>query len=68
MLTVPRNYAAAKSQASIKSDQMQPQGGKKKKVAIVGSGCAGLAAAWALKGTEYEVHLFEKEVRHPKFQ
>jgi len=30
------------------------------KVAIVGSGCAGLGALWALQSTEYEVHLFEK--------
>lgn len=33
---------------------------KRKKVAIVGSGCAGLGAAWALKDTDYDVHLFEK--------
>ncbi|KAI7230766.1 FAD/NAD(P)-binding domain-containing protein [Hortaea werneckii] len=30
------------------------------KVAIVGSGCAGLGAAWALKDSDYEVHIFEK--------
>ena len=35
----------------------------RKKVAIVGSGCAGLGAAWALKHTEYEVHIFEKGSR-----
>ena len=34
---------------------------KTKKVAIVGSGCAGMGAAWALKGNDYEIHLFEKE-------
>jgi predicted NAD/FAD-binding protein len=33
----------------------------RKRVAIVGSGCAGLGAAWALKDTDYEIHLFEKE-------
>lgn len=35
----------------------------RKKVAIVGSGCAGLGAAWALKDTDYEVHIFEKQAR-----
>ncbi|KAK3721803.1 hypothetical protein LTR37_002968 [Vermiconidia calcicola] len=43
---------------------MQPKGySGSKKVAIVGSGCAGLGAAWALKNTDYEIHLFEKDVR-----
>lgn len=32
----------------------------RKKVAIVGSGCAGIGALWALKDTDYEIHLFEK--------
>nr|POE54187.1 hypothetical protein CFP56_63490 [Quercus suber] len=32
----------------------------RRKVAIVGSGCAGMGAAWALKGTEYDIHVFEK--------
>ena len=31
----------------------------KKKVAIVGSGCSGIAALWALKRTNHEVHLYE---------
>lgn len=31
----------------------------KKKVAIVGSGCSGIAALWALKSTNHEVHLYE---------
>ena len=31
----------------------------KKRVAVVGSGCSGLAAVWALKSTEHEVHLYE---------
>ena len=35
----------------------------RKKIAIVGSGCAGLGAAWALKRTDYEIHLFEKDNR-----
>jgi predicted NAD/FAD-binding protein len=34
-----------------------------KKVAIVGSGCSGLAALWALKSTKHEVHLFENADR-----
>ena len=34
-----------------------------KKVAIVGSGCAGIGALWALKSTEHEVHLFEADDR-----
>ncbi|GAB7366877.1 hypothetical protein MBLNU230_g1239t1 [Neophaeotheca triangularis] len=33
---------------------------QRKKVAIVGSGCAGLGAAWALKDSEYDVHIFER--------
>ena len=31
----------------------------RKKVAVVGSGCSGLAAVWALKSTEHEIHLYE---------
>ncbi|KAK4953187.1 hypothetical protein LTR10_008893 [Elasticomyces elasticus] len=33
------------------------------KIAIVGSGCAGLGAAWALKDSEYDVHVFERSSR-----
>ena len=36
---------------------------ERKKVAVVGSGCAGIAAIWALQSTDHEVHLFEKEDR-----
>lgn len=32
---------------------------EQKRVAIVGSGCAGLGALWALKSTNHDVHLFE---------
>ncbi|CAK4034683.1 amine oxidase like [Lecanosticta acicola] len=35
----------------------------RKKVAIVGSGCAGLGAAWALQNSDYEVHILEKSDR-----
>ena len=35
----------------------------RKRVAIVGSGCAGLGAAWALQSTDYEVHVFEQADR-----
>lgn len=41
----------------------QPNSAKKRmprKVAIVGSGCAGLGAAWALRDSDYEIHVFEK--------
>lgn len=31
----------------------------RKKVAIVGSGCAGIAALWALNRTYHDVYLFE---------
>ena len=36
---------------------------KKKKVAIIGSGCSGIAALWALKSTDHEVHLYETKDR-----
>ena len=32
---------------------------RSKKVAIVGSGCTGIGALWALKSTDHEVHLYE---------
>ena len=35
----------------------------RKKVAIIGSGCTGIAALWALKSTSHEVHLFEAKER-----
>ena len=38
---------------------MQPR----KRIAIVGSGCAGIGALWALKSTDHEVHLFEADNR-----
>ena len=31
----------------------------REKIAIVGSGCTGIAALWALKSTTHEVHLYE---------
>ena len=31
----------------------------RKKVAIVGSGCTGIGALWALKHTDHDVHLYE---------
>lgn len=36
---------------------------KQKRVAIVGSGCSGIGALWALKSTEHEVHLYEASSR-----
>ncbi|QIW97679.1 hypothetical protein AMS68_003197 [Peltaster fructicola] len=35
----------------------------RRKIAIVGSGVSGLACLWALKDTDYEVHIFEKSDR-----
>lgn len=35
----------------------------RKKVAVVGSGCTGIAAIWALRSTDHEVHLFEAKDR-----
>jgi predicted NAD/FAD-binding protein len=34
-----------------------------KKVAVVGSGCSGIGALWALKNTDHEVHLYESATR-----
>lgn len=31
----------------------------RKRIAIVGSGCSGIGALWALKSTPHEVHLYE---------
>lgn len=31
----------------------------RKRVAIIGSGCTGIAALWALKTTPHDVHLYE---------
>ena len=36
---------------------------ERKRVAIVGSGCSGIAALWALKRTNHEIHLYEAEDR-----
>ncbi len=35
----------------------------RKKVAVVGSGCSGIASIWALQSTEHEVHLYEAKDR-----
>jgi predicted NAD/FAD-binding protein len=35
----------------------------RKRVAIVGSGCSGIAALWALQSTDHEVHLYESASR-----
>ena len=34
-----------------------------KRIAVVGSGCAGIGAVWALRSTEHEVHLYEADTR-----
>lgn len=36
---------------------------QRKGVAVIGSGCAGIAAIWALQSTDHDVHLYEKEDR-----
>ena len=38
---------------------MQPS----KRIAIVGGGCSGLAALWALRTTDHEIHLYEAQDR-----
>ena len=35
----------------------------RKKVAIVGSGCSGIGALWALNSTNHDVHLYEAKDR-----
>ena len=47
-----------RKQPVANSSQKVMQG--RKKIAIVGTGCAGLGAAWALKDSDYDVHIFEK--------
>jgi predicted NAD/FAD-binding protein len=34
-----------------------------KRIAIVGSGCSGIGALWALQSTGHEVHLYESASR-----
>nr|POE90648.1 hypothetical protein CFP56_60261 [Quercus suber] len=48
-----------KADKSTKRANMSPAVSRRK-VAIVGSGCSGMGAAWALKDTQYDVHVFEK--------
>lgn len=36
---------------------------RRKRIAIVGSGCSGIGALYALKSTEHEVHLYEAQNR-----
>ncbi|KAK5705030.1 hypothetical protein LTR97_002144 [Elasticomyces elasticus] len=43
--------------------RMAPAPRQRPKIAIVGSGCAGLGAAWALKDSDYDVHVFERSSR-----
>lgn len=35
----------------------------RKRVAIIGSGCTGIAALWALKSTSHDIHLYEAAER-----
>lgn len=35
----------------------------RKKIAIVGSGCSGIGALWALKSTDHDIHLYESSSR-----
>lgn len=39
--------------------QSQPEKKSAKRIAIIGSGCSGIGALWALKHSEHEVHLYE---------
>lgn len=41
----------------------QTETSARKKVAIIGSGCSGIAALWALKGTSHDVYLYEADGR-----
>lgn len=43
------------------SSQVQPQA--RKKVAVVGSGCSGIAALWALRQTGHDVYIYEADGR-----
>lgn len=40
-----------------------PASAARKRVAIVGSGVSGIAAAWALQNSDYEVHIYEEADR-----
>ena len=70
MFSPPRKKALEESNSKAlqhinghSSSKGKMPGKTRKKVAIVGSGCAGLGAAWALKDTDYEVHIFEQANR-----
>ena len=39
------------------------QQNRRKRIAIIGTGCAGLGAAWGLQNSEHDVTLFEKAER-----
>jgi len=38
---------------------MAPVSSRRKKVAIIGSGCAGIGALWALNRTQHDVYIYE---------
>ncbi len=49
--------------SSLISIEKQTRMNGRKRVAIVGSGCSGIAALWALKSTDHEIHLYESQDR-----
>ncbi|KXT10846.1 hypothetical protein AC579_1932 [Pseudocercospora musae] len=54
------NLFGRKQQPEANSSARRMGSWEPKKIAIVGSGCAGLGAAWALTNSDYEIHIFEK--------
>lgn len=57
------NTQKKRTMAPAATTEFAVQQQRRPKIAIVGSGCAGLGAAWALKDSEYDVHVFEKSPR-----
>ncbi len=53
------NMPSSSSTLALETTSLPVNLGFRKKVAIVGGGCSGIAALWALKNTDHDVYLYE---------